>query len=809
MYHVTGTGLTILILYFISYLFYRLDFYNLSFHRKLWNSILAVAFIVSALAGLFMALQISYKWNIPNIKTILRWHVEFGIGMATTGILHFIWHLSYFTRILSANNTSDLPEFEFVKINTGKTEIGLNLFVTGFVSSSIQLLMIREMMNISGGYELISGIFLGSWLILSAAGSIISGRSALIDIRKINLVFALSPVISIFLMFLLGRLFLENGETPSVTLSIIYILLVLIPFCISSGFIFVKLLTIAGKMSYFNPGKSFSVETTGGIFSGIIVSLLISEELGTYKMMLTIITLSIAYVLLTYYIRKDLFRFTLKIITVTAVSLLFITKPDVLFRQIMLPGINITESIDTPYGNLTIGEYMGEKSIYYNQRLLKYSDDVIEREEDIHYAMLQHNDPESVVIISGIFDSHLQEILKYPVKKITYIERDPVLTSILIADSLSDRVTVSNSDAYTYIRKSKEKADVIIMLVPPPSTLLLNRYYTTEFFEKVYAMLNEGGIFMCSPGVFNNYMNEESLKLNSSVFTSIKKVFRNVTPVAGNKLYFIASENRVKTNFSLLTTNLGLSNLYVSEDYLYDDLTEKKSKEIYELLDKEIQPNTISNPLAYSYFQAYNLSRNRNEKALVLILLFLLFALPLLAINRKNITMYFTASSLAGFEIIALLMLQVTAGNMYQMTGLIIAGLMAGLATGSGAENQVLNKLSLNQKGTFLILFYLSVALFFNHLINTENRIIAILLILILSFIPALITGNIFREITQDKDGIARASGLYSADLSGSAIGFIAIAGFAVPAFGIIMTIYFLAFLVFMGFMFGTIMNKQ
>ena len=57
MYHVVGTGLIAILLYLISYTYYRLGYYSRLFHRKLWNSILAVAFIVTALAGIFMALQ--------------------------------------------------------------------------------------------------------------------------------------------------------------------------------------------------------------------------------------------------------------------------------------------------------------------------------------------------------------------------------------------------------------------------------------------------------------------------------------------------------------------------------------------------------------------------------------------------------------------------------------------------------------------------------------------------------------------------------------------------------------------------------
>jgi len=79
MYHVVSTSLSILFIYLISYLFYKIGYYSLQLHRKFWNIILAFAFFLAGIAGVFLALQINYKWNIPFIKEILRWHVEFGI----------------------------------------------------------------------------------------------------------------------------------------------------------------------------------------------------------------------------------------------------------------------------------------------------------------------------------------------------------------------------------------------------------------------------------------------------------------------------------------------------------------------------------------------------------------------------------------------------------------------------------------------------------------------------------------------------------------------------------------------------------
>ena len=95
MYHVLGTGLIATLLYLISYFLYRSRIFTLQFHRKLWNTGLAATFILTALAGILLALQINYKWEIQFISTILRWHVEIGLGLAFTGLFHLSWHLSY------------------------------------------------------------------------------------------------------------------------------------------------------------------------------------------------------------------------------------------------------------------------------------------------------------------------------------------------------------------------------------------------------------------------------------------------------------------------------------------------------------------------------------------------------------------------------------------------------------------------------------------------------------------------------------------------------------------------------------------
>jgi spermidine synthase len=808
MYNVIGIGLTTIVLYSISYFFFRINLYSLQFHRKFWNFILAAAFILTALAGIFLALQINYKWDIPVIKTILKWHVEMGIGMAVTGFLHFFRHLYYFTKTSGKQETiissvaSDIME--------AGPDIAVNLFIIGFVSSSVQLLLLREMMNITGGYELIAGAFLCSWLIGSAAGSGLAPGSSLTDIRKINLIFSSGPLISIILMLFLSRLFLKPGETPSFLAGIVFTLLVLLPFCLISGFTFIKLIS-AGKARNFIPGKSFSIETAGGIAAGIIISLLSAGILNTYQSLLLIITLGISYTVLTFYIDRKNQKLVFKTSVLIISALIIIFSPDIFFRQFLLRGIRITETKDTPYGNITRGVYHNEMSTYYNQRLLIYNNDAVESEEDIHYGLLQAETTDNILLISGPVESRMKEISKYSVRKVVYVERDPALTGIidLTNPEVSAKLRIENDDALSYIRKTNEKFDAVIMLLPPPSSLLLNRYYTFEFFKAVKNRMNHDGVFSCSPGINPNYFNQESVKLFSSVFNSLKAVFKNVIPISGTKLYFIASDKDLSTSVCSMVSKKNLNNFYVGPDYLSDDLIASKSEEVISLMDNSIKYNRSTLPIACFYYQSFNLSKNLNEKIPTIILLTLLFAFSLRNFRTENAIMYFSALALAGYEIILLLLLQLTMGNMYQITGLIISGLMAGLAVGSGIKIPFPGKKPAGIKVLLLILFY-AIAGFFNERIIAINGHFMFTGLLILSgFLPAVITGSFFRDRTTFDIINSDSSRVYSADLSGSALGFIAFSGLAVPLLGISKSLLILPVLILSGFLFTSISKKR
>jgi len=807
MYHVAGTAITVTLLYLISFFFCRAGLFSQVLHRKIWNSMLAVTFIFTALAGIFMALQINFKWDIPFIESLLKWHVEAGVSLGMTGIFHLMWHWDYFRNIgKSTEARQSAAEFPAIDPFT----LSANLFMIGFTSTAVQVLLIRELMNITGGYELISGVFLGSWLIASAAGAAIANRSVLNNIPRINLLFAFAPFVTITLLLLLTKLFLRTGEVPSFLEGQILTLILLVPFCLISGFAFVKLIITAKQTGTFSPGISFSIETTGGIIAGVLLSVLTAGFFNTYELLLIIVLLFLAYILLTFFIQKKRVKLIVKLFFAILISAVVLSEPDLFFRQLLLPAIRVKDTKDTPYGNITKGEYAGERSIYYNQRLLSYSDDAMEREEDIHYAMLQVEKPGSVLLISGSPGSHFTEIFKYDIKKLVYVERDPeIIRSVKTNISKEGvQVIIENRDAFRYVKNNSEIFDAIIMLLPPPSTLSVNRFYTTDFFESARLRLSPSGVFMCTPGQNDNYFNQESVNLYSSVYNSLKAIFKYVVPVAGNKVYFIASDKEVSVSFCRLADEKKIENIYVNRSFLSDDLIERKSAEIQALMDVGIRQNRAAFPIACFHFQSYYISRSLNERMPAIVVMIIAFVIPFFAVKRRNMLMYFSASALAGFEIIILLALQLTVGNMYQLTGLVIAAMMAGLAAGAGIKMKFMETTDLRIKALALVIYYVALALCFNLISGFRGAFAPVLLILLLIILPSWLTGHIFRELTTGNKEVTGPGATYSADLAGSALGFILISGVAVPALGIRNSIILLAVFILAGILFGTKGNK-
>jgi len=82
--------------YFFSFYLSKTKKISLITHRRIWNIILLISFLISGIIGLILALFIDQKWSISWYLPMLWFHVESGIIMALVSIFHTFWHLPYF-----------------------------------------------------------------------------------------------------------------------------------------------------------------------------------------------------------------------------------------------------------------------------------------------------------------------------------------------------------------------------------------------------------------------------------------------------------------------------------------------------------------------------------------------------------------------------------------------------------------------------------------------------------------------------------------------------------------------------------------
>lgn len=98
-YRVKAISLICLLAYLLTYLLVRFKKMQKLTHRRIWNSVLLISFLVSCLLGFFLAVQLNYHLAMGVFTDILKLHVEFGLAMTIIGVIHVIWHLKYYLHI--------------------------------------------------------------------------------------------------------------------------------------------------------------------------------------------------------------------------------------------------------------------------------------------------------------------------------------------------------------------------------------------------------------------------------------------------------------------------------------------------------------------------------------------------------------------------------------------------------------------------------------------------------------------------------------------------------------------------------------
>ena len=523
------------------------------------------------------------------------------------------------------------PTFDGGQQGAVKLSEGLQciLSLIGFTAVIAQIVLMRELIVVFYGNEISLGIMLAAWLLWTAIGSSALGRVSgrLSDFRRlmacletlIAVVFPLTifavrasrPVLQSVPGEILGPapMFLSSFTTLSL-------------FCLLSGGLFAAGSRLCGEEARTSTASAAStvylLEAAGSGLGGILASLLLIRYFTSFEIALFVALLNL---LAAAWIgmRRPAYRRVLLALLLVAAP--FIPRTARLLEAkslaLLWHGFTLVESRNSVYGNLALVATSQSRSLFENGLRILTVPDPSAAEEAVHFGLLEHSAPRSLLLIGGGINGSLAQALQYAsLERVDYVELDPAILGIAERQfaqawrrARSDpRAHIHPVDGRLFLKTSKAMFDVIIINLPDPFTAQLNRFYTREFFLEAAEKLNRGGVLSFQVTGAENYISQELADLLRCLEKTLGTVFPQVAAIPGETVHFLATNQpgSLSRDPSVLMTRLRerrIHTQYFREYYIPFQMSPDR------MLDLELQiapkPSTPINrdftPIAY-YF---------------------------------------------------------------------------------------------------------------------------------------------------------------------------------------------------------------
>ncbi|MBM4278731.1 MAG: MFS transporter [Deltaproteobacteria bacterium] len=720
----------------------------------------------------------------------------------------------------------------------------ISLLIMGASGIVAQIVLLRELLVSFLGNELTLGIILANWLILEAIGSFVIGKTVEKVKKKVEVYVFLQIFFSVALPFsiYLCRIFKNILlTTPGEGLGFLPILyssfLILLPVSISHGALFTyacKLYSRYDREDATSIGKVYVFETIGSIIGGLLITFFLVQYFNSFEIAFMISLMNaLISTLLLWPGKRPLFqiRHLSCFISILYVMLFLFLLLSPLSNKIHLSslqrqwrGLNVIHNENSIYGNITVTQ-RGEQFTFFTDGLPSVTTpvpDIASLEDFVHFSMLFHEKPESVLILSGGAGGMIHEILKYPVARVDYVELDPLLLSLiqkfptpLTQSELSDpRVKIHYTDGRFFVSRTPDRFDIIFIGLPAPQDLQTNRLFSAEFFSIVRKKMNPDGIIVLTlPGSLT-YISPELRDLNGCILDTLKGIFKYVRIIPGDTNLYLASDSKslgeVTTSemFNRLEERKIKTNLF-NKSYIEYRLHERWLNWFSKSMErKEVHINSDFRPLGVffnlSYWNAlfspylsnvFKLFEKMSLELTIGVALFLTVFLAILFLKKPGISGYSLPYAVftSGFSDMMLSLaiiftFQTLYGYLYHQIGLLITIFMVGIALGSFFVTRHLDRIRRDAQSflkTELLILLFALLLPFvltipsHHLENTTVHVLLYGTFLLMSFLCGVLVGlqfplatKIYLSARSEGARVGHTAGLlYGADLFGGFFG--------------------------------------
>jgi spermidine synthase len=680
-----------------------------------------------------------------------------------------------------------------------------------------QLALMRELLGVFAGNEMVLGVVLGLWLLLMGIGAWLGRtserlRGQFTALAVIQMLVAVLPLAQVFLLRALRNVVFIRGAAVGVTETVSAAFVLLLPYCLLAGYALTLACSILGReQGPAGIGRAYVADSIGSIIGGVLFSFVLVRSLDHIAILVCPALLNLLLAaLLGSQVRDSMSdvgcsMFASRVLSALAlvlgiglITLTLFTDLDGLSTRLQYPRQHIVARANSPYGKLIVTESDGQFDFLENGIPITSTRDDQHVEETVHYAMVQRPEARRVLLISGGISGTAMEILKYDVLAVDYVELDPLILALgqryLPANLADRRIRVINTDGRLFVKQTPEKYDVAIIDVPAPATAQLNRFYTVEFLEEVKRVLTRGGVVCFALGQYENYVSPELARMLSSACLSLKHSFHNVLAIPGSRVFFLASDGPLSADIAARIEQRRIKTKLVNRHYLEGMLTADRMADLASATAQPAAMNRDFSPILYYYHLRHWMSQFNVQFGLMQAGLLLLLGFYLVRLRGSAFVLFASGFAASALEVVLLLAFQVLCGSVYHQVGVIVTVFMAGLALGALVSNRLSN--SGYGSLSLLALAIAGYAVLLPFVLPPLNRMggsaasLALVkaIIALLTLVLAVLVGMQFPLANRlEFDGTAAgASRLYTADFVGAFLGALLACTLLIPLIGVV-----------------------
>lgn len=619
------------------------------------------------------------------------------------------------------------------------------MLVAGLGAMLAQIILLRELLVILHGQDLVLGLVFAAWLALVSAGAAAARFLLLRNHSTYNrrgavsvllLIMAFAPLVQgVLIRTMPVWLGLPPGRIVSAGLTLLGAFVSLAPLCICSGLLFPLIISLCGstdkaRKAGMSAAWIYSWEAVGAIAAGFMMTFLLVELLPPAGL-LFLSGFCFLPALAVLRLPRPV-KFLQVLVLILSAGLYAAILLDGAFERLRWRCLGVLSSADDPVGveliagrdtrfkNLTLTKSAGQFTLYSQGRAAAVFPDPFVAEERVCVAMAQKPAATRILAVGIDLVSELEALAKMPAKQIVVLEPDRGVREMLEKHvhgvrrmlEQDSRIKIVHADAATYLRRGADDFDTVLLLPGAPDSLMDNRFYTVEFFELIRRRLVPDGVLYFEVES-SERMLSQGVTAAAAVIRAAATVFDEIRLTAGPVHRVYAGSKTAEISLSRETLyqralKAGYSTGRFQPAFFLgtDDLSpEKIEYALARLESAETEPNRVHRPIAafHNLQQWRNFTFSRWDAlgwgALLAALAAPLPALWLLYRGRQkavhgsaktffiwcSVLWVITTSGIAGMgaELVILFKFQAAYGYLYTHVGLLVAVFMGGLVAGA------------------------------------------------------------------------------------------------------------------------------